>query len=148
MTCHTYPSLYQLSFHIKTKIHDLIKFLEGRSHGSRGSPKHQTLTPFHHVFCPANAISCLWKQKGLIVPQHSFFTNTRMYVVWCDSWGLKHLQGIKSVESINDKILILIPKFKNLTLISQVRPISLCNVFYKIASEVLANHNKLMFPDE
>jgi hypothetical protein len=56
-------------------------------------------------------------------------------------------QGTKSVESINGKILVLIPKFKNPTLTSQFRPISLCDVFYKITSEILANHIKLMLPD-
>jgi hypothetical protein len=147
MTCHTYPSLYHLAFHITKKIHGLIKFLEVQSHGSRGNPKLQTLTPFPHVFCPANALSCLWKQQDLIVPQH-FFSQT-IGCIWCDV-SLEVLsiwQGTKSVESINEKLLVLISKFKNLTLISQFWPISLCNVFYKIASKVLANHIKLMHPN-
>ena len=43
---------------------------------------------------------------------------------------------------LNDNLLILIPKVQNQELISQLRPISLCNVGYKIIIKTIANRLK------
>jgi len=45
-------------------------------------------------------------------------------------------------EKWNDRVVVLIPKVQSPERLKDLRPISLCNVVYKIASKVLSNRLK------
>lgn len=60
---------------------------------------------------------------------------------------LKVLNGGDIPVGWNDKLMVLIPKVKNLNRIKNLRPITLCNVVYKLVFKVLANHLKVVLPD-
>ena len=51
-----------------------------------------------------------------------------------------------SITELNNTNISIIPKTNNPTRITEFRPISLCNVVYKLISTVLANHLKGILP--
>jgi hypothetical protein len=57
------------------------------------------------------------------------------------------LGGDDIPEGFCDSVIVFIPKVTNAKHLSKFRPISLCNVLYKIASKVVANRLKVFLPD-
>uniref|UniRef100_A0A8I6YT27 Reverse transcriptase domain-containing protein n=1 Tax=Hordeum vulgare subsp. vulgare TaxID=112509 RepID=A0A8I6YT27_HORVV len=60
---------------------------------------------------------------------------------------LKVLHGGDFPEGWNNTTVVLIPKVKNPKRIKDLRPISLCNVMYKLVSKVVANRLKIILPE-
>jgi hypothetical protein len=60
---------------------------------------------------------------------------------------LRVLAGQDSPGCVNKTFIVLIPKVASPTKLGQFRPISLCNVMYKIASKAVANRLKVILPE-
>lgn len=60
---------------------------------------------------------------------------------------LQILNGKKDPKEINHTLIVFIPKIKKPTHTSHFRPISLCNVLFKLVTKVIANRLKLVLPD-
>lgn len=60
---------------------------------------------------------------------------------------LQILRGEDDPSLINNTCIVLIPKVTNPDELGQFRPISLCNVIYKIASKVVANKLRSVLPE-
>ena len=59
---------------------------------------------------------------------------------------LNVLNSNMSMVEINKTNITLVPKIKNPTKMTDFRPISLCNIVYKLISKVLANRLKVILP--
>lgn len=57
------------------------------------------------------------------------------------------LNGSEMPAHWNETVVVLIPKIPNPERLKDLRPISLCNVVYKIASKVVANRLKRILPE-
>ena len=59
----------------------------------------------------------------------------------------RSLNGNMSMASLNKTNIALIPKTNNPKKMADFRPISLCNVVYKIISKTIANRFKALLPN-
>jgi hypothetical protein len=60
---------------------------------------------------------------------------------------LNVLRGGDIPEGWNDTMVVLIPKTSNPVKLKDLRPISLCNVLYKVISKVISNRLKIILPE-
>jgi hypothetical protein len=79
-------------------------------------------------------------------PAHFFQRHWELCGSEITSVVLRMLNGSEDLSCINETLIVLIPKVASPEEVGQFRPISLCNVLYKIASKVLANRLKIILP--
>jgi len=60
--------------------------------------------------------------------------------------ALKFLQGGEILGGLNETFVTLIPKTSHPEMVSQFRPIGLCNVAYKLITKCIVNRLKQILP--
>lgn len=83
-----------------------------------------------------------FKSPGLIAYLLFFTKNISLSLlkIWC--LFKKFFITGKLIQIFNQNFISLIPKTDNLTKVDQFRPISLCNICYKIISKIIASRVK------
>ena len=99
----------------------------------------------------------VWRALMQMHPTKSLGPDGMSPIFFQKYWDVVGPQVIQSVMNIlrtgtmpnglNETYICLIPKVKSPQKIFEYRPISLCNVIYKIVSKVLANRLKRILPD-
>ena len=75
---------------------------------------------------------------------HHFWPTVKFIVIHT---VLNFLNHGSAPPKFHDTHIVLIPKIKNPEKVTDYRPISLCNVAYKIASKMVANRMKVVLQD-
>lgn len=75
------------------------------------------------------------------------FNNLRHIALTPLSIPTEVLNGDAIPDGWNDANVVLIPKVKDPDCMKNLRPISLCNVTYKLISKVLANRLRKILPE-
>ncbi|XP_042942883.1 uncharacterized protein LOC122277065 [Carya illinoinensis] len=103
-------------------------------------------------YCTQEVEEALFNMNGLSSPGPygfpAFFYQKHWSIVGpkvCEA-VLNVLNGKESMGSINNTLIALIPKKRAPTKVTEFRPISLCNVLYKLISKVIANRLKKVLP--
>ncbi|KAL9230819.1 hypothetical protein vseg_006119 [Gypsophila vaccaria] len=106
-----------------------------------------------HEYTNSEIIEALQQMHPLKAPgpdgMNALFYQTHWHLVGpkVSDLVLHVLRGGRLPESINRTFIVLIPKKKNPEKVTDFRPISLCNVVYKLISKVLANMLKSFLGD-
>jgi hypothetical protein len=80
-------------------------------------------------------------------PTHFFQRNWELCGVEVKKSVLRILSGVEDPAVVNKTFIVMIAKIASPRELGQFRPISLCNVIYKIASKVPANRLKKILPE-
>lgn len=80
-------------------------------------------------------------------PAHFFQRHWELCGQEVTSVVLRVLRGEDDPSRVNKTFTVLIPKVANPEELGQFRPISLCNVIYKVASKMVANRLKVILPE-
>ncbi|XP_042944638.1 uncharacterized protein LOC122278523 [Carya illinoinensis] len=95
----------------------------------------------------------VFQMNGLGSPRPNGFpalfyqTNWNLVGEEVTKFALNILNKEGSLKGINDTFITLIPKTKEAKRVTDFRPISLCNMIYKIVAKVISNRLKVVLPN-